>query len=230
MHCEAANYLQKGFVAAKRDRIVLRGYTIFSSFVIINNMLEPKRRSRPLWFVSALFLFQRTVNNMELLAKYVIPLDCRAKKNSHRIAGSGPRCPMCGKFQKQFIRNGSTATDFAFRAAQYLSPRPVKPFSSQVHLIYRVYTATWHKKDDLNLYEALDDILVKEGVLADDNRKIIRSRDGSRVLYDKDNPRAEIYIYDYKEEDDLWLHKTVQKCLRWIASLVSTNPETGIPN
>ena len=167
---------------------------------------------------------------MELLVKYVIPLDTRAKKNSHRIAGSGPRCPMCGKFQKQFIRNGSTATDFAFRAAQYLTPRPVKSFGGQVHLIYRVYTATWHKKDDLNLYEALDDILVKEGILADDNRKIIRSRDGSRVLYDKDNPRAEIYIYDYKEEDDLWLLKPVQKCLRWIASLVSTNPGTETPN
>lgn len=167
---------------------------------------------------------------MELLAKYVIPLDCRAKKNSHRIAGSGPRCPMCGKFQKQFIRNGSTATDFAFRAAQYLYPKPAKPFVCRVQVIYRVYTATWHKKDDLNLYEALDDILVKEKILEDDNRKIIRSRDGSRVLYDKDNPRAEIYIYDYEEEEDLWLHRPVQKCLPLINSLASTNPETETPN
>lgn len=159
---------------------------------------------------------------MELLAQYVIPLDPRAKKNSHRIAGSGPRCPMCGKFQKQFIRNGSTATDFAFRAAQYLHPKPLKPYGQQVHLIYRIYTGTRHKKDDLNLYEALDDILVKEKILEDDNRSIIRSRDGSRVLYDKDNPRAEIYIYDYKEEDDPWLVGTVQKCLQLIASWVST--------
>ena len=159
---------------------------------------------------------------MQLLAEYVIPLDPRAKKNSHRIAGSGPRCPMCGKFQKQFIRNGSTATDFAFRAAKYLNPKPKAPIGGEVHLIYRVYTATWHKKDDLNLYEALDDILVKEKILLDDNRKIIRSRDGSRVLYDKDNPRAEIYIYEYEEEGDLWLGATVQKCLRLIASLAST--------
>jgi len=159
---------------------------------------------------------------MELLVQYVIPLDARAKKNSHRIAGSGPRCPMCGKFKKQFIRNGSTATEFAFLAAKYLNPKPGKPIGCEVQLIYRVYTATWHKKDDLNLYEALDDILVKEGILADDNRKIIRSRDGSRVLYDKENPRAEIYIYSYEKEEDLWLVAPVQKCLRWIASLVST--------
>ena len=43
---------------------------------------------------------------------------------------------------------------------------------------------------------------VKEKILSDDNINIIRSRDGSRVLYDKENPRAEIYIYDYREEDD----------------------------
>ena len=68
--------------------------------------------------------------------------------------------------------------------------------------MYRLYTGTWHRKDDLNLYEALDDILVKNGVLKDDDRKIIRSRDGSRVLYDKAAPRSEIYIYPYREEED----------------------------
>lgn len=166
---------------------------------------------------------------MQLLAEYVIPLDPRAKKNSHRIAGSGPRCPMCGKFQKQFIRNGSTATEFAFRAAQYLNPKPGKPFGGTVQLVYRIYTGTRHKKDDLNLYEALDDILVKERILEDDNRNIIRSRDGSRVLYDKDNPRAEIYIYDYREEDDPWLVVTARECLRWISSLASTRRQTDSP-
>ena len=163
---------------------------------------------------------------MQLLAQYVIPLDPRTKKNSHRIAGSGPRCPMCGKFQKQFIRNGSTTTDFAFRAAQYLRPKPPLPISGRVQLIYRIYTATRHRKDDLNLYEALDDILVKEGILADDNRNIIRSRDGSRVLYDKASPRAEIYIFDYEEEEDLWQGAPVQECLRWIDSLASTKVPT----
>ena len=139
---------------------------------------------------------------MELLARYVILLDPRSKKNAHRIAGCGPRCPMCGKYAKQFIRNGSTTTDFAFKAAQYLRPKPARPIVGPVRLVYRLYTQTWHRKDDLNLYEALDDILVSEGILKDDDRKTIRSRDGSRVLYDKENPRAEVYIYTYREEDD----------------------------
>lgn len=57
-------------------------------------------------------------------------------------------------------------------------------------------------KQHLNLYASLDDLLVKEQILKDDNRSIIRSRDGSRVLYDKEHPRAEIYIYKYREEED----------------------------
>ena len=139
---------------------------------------------------------------MEPLAQYTIPLDPRSKKNAHRISGCGKRCPVCGKYAKQFIRNGSSTTDYAFRAAQYLHPKPPKPITGPVHLVYKLYTATWHRKDDLNLYEALDDILVSNGILKDDDRKTIRNRDGSRVLYDKENPRAEIYIYEYREEED----------------------------
>lgn len=56
--------------------------------------------------------------------------------------------------------------------------------------------------DDLNLFASLDDLLVKEKIIQDDNRNIIRCRDGSRVYYDKQNPRAEIYIYDYREVED----------------------------
>ena len=142
---------------------------------------------------------------MEVLARYVVPLDPKAKKNSHRIAGCGKRCPVCGKYAKQFVRNADKTTEYSFRAAQYLRPKPPKPIVGPVHLVYRLYTGTWHRKDDLNLYEALDDILVSNGILKDDDRKTIRSRDGSRVLYDKERPRAEIYIYEYREENDLEL-------------------------
>ena len=138
---------------------------------------------------------------MELLAQYVIPLDPKAKKNSHRIAGCGKRCPVCGKYAKQFVRNADKTTEYGFKAAQYLHPKPTKPIAGPVWLVYKLYTATWHRKDDLNLYEALDDILVKEKILLDDNISVIRSRDGSRVFYDKEHPRAEIYIYDYEEGD-----------------------------
>lgn len=139
---------------------------------------------------------------MELLAKYVIPLDPRTKKNSHRISGCGKRCPVCGKYERQFVRNATKTTDYAFKAVKYLQPKPTKPIEGPVWLVYKLYTQTWHRKDDLNLYEALDDILVTNKILKDDDRKTIRSRDGSRVYYDKENPRSEIYIYSYSEEED----------------------------
>lgn len=130
-------------------------------------------------------------------------MDPKTKKNSHRISGCGTRCPVCGKYKKQFIRNGNGTTEFAFRAAKYLQPKPAKPLPGKVHIVYKLYTATRRRVDDLNLYEALDDILVKERILEDDNRNVIRSRDGSRVLYDKENPRAEISIYTYEEDEDV---------------------------
>lgn len=48
--------------------------------------------------------------------------------------------------------------------------------------------------DLVNLLEATCDILVHYRVLEDDNSKIVVSHDGSRVLYDKENPRVEIWI------------------------------------
>lgn len=56
------------------------------------------------------------------------------------------------------------------------------------------YMRTKRRVDLTNLLEAVDDMLVKAGVLADDNRDIVAGHDGSRVYYDKDNPRIEIEI------------------------------------
>lgn len=61
--------------------------------------------------------------------------------------------------------------------------------------IKALYYMPTHRRVDLcNLHEALCDVLVKFGVVQDDNCKIIASMDGSRVLYDKENPRTEVYI------------------------------------
>ena len=151
---------------------------------------------------AALALFCRGGNNINLLARYTIPLDTRTKKNHMSIAGTGPRCPACGKRRRQFVRQGHANTEYTARAAQYLHPKPREPFQGTVQLVYLVYTKTRMVVDDLNLYASLDDLLVRERILKDDNRNIIRCRDGSRVLYDKENPRAEIFIYEYREEED----------------------------
>lgn len=50
------------------------------------------------------------------------------------------------------------------------------------------------RRDLTNYEEAIADILVKYGVIKDDNFKIVQSWDGSRIKIDKDNPRTEIEI------------------------------------
>lgn len=82
----------------------------------------------------------------------------------------------------------------------------------ELHIVYRLYMQTRRRVDDLNLYASLDDLLVTSGIIKDDCINIIRCRDGSRVLYDKENPRAEIYIYKYEKEDDNWLDRTEPRC------------------
>lgn len=56
------------------------------------------------------------------------------------------------------------------------------------------YMPTRRRVDLTNLHEALHDVLVHYGVLKDDNSNIIVSTDGSRVFYDKENPRTEVWI------------------------------------
>lgn len=56
------------------------------------------------------------------------------------------------------------------------------------------YMPTKRRVDLVNLQESICDILVKYGVLKDDNRNIVATMDGSMVLYDKENPRTEIEI------------------------------------
>lgn len=133
-----------------------------------------------------------------LLAKFVIPMDPRAKREHLKISGRGERCPMCGKFQTLYACQAPPNTEYAARCAQYLAWK-AKPIHQPVHLVYRLYIQTNRRVSDLNLFLALDEILVKEHILKSGDHAIIRSRDGSRVFCDRSFPRAEIEIYTYEE-------------------------------
>lgn len=69
-----------------------------------------------------------------------------------------------------------------------------------VNIECHFYMGTHRKCDLTNLLEAIDDVLVKVGVLSDDNFTILQSHDRSRVHYDKDNPRTEIIITEVQNE------------------------------
>lgn len=69
------------------------------------------------------------------------------------------------------------------------------PINMQCHF----YMETHRKVDLCNLLNAVDDSMVKSGLILDDNRDIIAGHDGSRVFYDKFNPRIEITITELKD-------------------------------
>ena len=69
-----------------------------------------------------------------------------------------------------------------------------------VNVACKFYMRTRRKVDLVNLLESIDDILVKGMILQDDNSGIIQGHDGSRVLYDKENPRTEVEITQMENE------------------------------
>ena len=91
--------------------------------------------------------------------------------------------------------------------AKYFYGWGAEPIDYPCEVKCTYYMPTRRKVDLTNLIAATHDILVKYGVLADDNRDIIASVDGSRVLYDKNNPRTEIEITPYDGEYTVWSMK-----------------------
>ncbi len=84
--------------------------------------------------------------------------------------------------------------DSLFQLRQH---RPEQPISTPVNVCCTYYMPTRRRVDLLNLLAATSDILVKAGVLEDDNCKIMVSTDGSRVKYDRESPRVDITISDF---------------------------------
>jgi Holliday junction resolvase RusA-like endonuclease len=75
------------------------------------------------------------------------------------------------------------------------------PINRKINLKCIYYMETKRKVDLVNLLNATCDCLVKVGVLLDDNHNIIAGVDGSRVYYDKENPRVEIYIEEFENDN-----------------------------
>ena len=115
---------------------------------------------------------------------FVIELPPVTKKNSQRIISVNGR-PMIIPSAKYKAYEKDCGYMVKGKGMRISTPVNVKA-------IY--YMPTRRRVDLTNLHEALHDILVKYEVLEDDNSRIIVSTDGSRVMYDKDHPRTEVWI------------------------------------
>lgn len=132
--------------------------------------------------------------------KIVIGINPVTKKNSSRIIGMGKQCPVCRKSPRQIIIPSKQYSDYEKQAGLYLAPLKIPKITYPVNVKCLYYMKTRRKVDLVNLLEATDDVLVKYGVLEDDNSQIVVGHDGSRVLYDKAFPRTEIIITEVKED------------------------------
>lgn len=109
----------------------------------------------------------------------------RTKKNSQQIHRNAAGRP--------FVAPSKAFAEYE-RSCLAQIKTPYRPVSDAVNVRCVYYMPTKRRVDKTNLEEAILDILVKAGVLEDDNRDIVAGTDGSLVLYDRDNPRVEITI------------------------------------
>lgn len=121
-----------------------------------------------------------------IMISFTIPLPPISKKNSQQIA-------INQQTRKPFIMPSKKYKEYE-QAALWFIPKQRAAINMPVNIKCLFYMPTKRLCDLTNLLEAVDDVLVKAGLLKDDNYTIVASHDGSRVLYDKNNPRTEIEI------------------------------------
>lgn len=119
--------------------------------------------------------------------RIVLPLDPATKKNSGQIfvkkTKTGKKVPFISPSER--YKNYEYLCGFVLKAAGIDYPVNVKA---------HFYMKTRRRVDLTNLNEALHDVLVGCGTLEDDNAAIVVSTDGSRVYYDREFPRTEVWI------------------------------------
>ena len=130
---------------------------------------------------------------------FTIPIPPVTKKNHGRIV-------MCGKYPK--LLPSEAYERYAKTVIPFLKTNfgMCGTVDYPVNLKCIFYLDKRRKGDLVGYLQAIQDVLVEAGILADDNRNIVASVDGSSVLYDKSNPRTEVTI-TRKEGYEQWKTK-----------------------
>lgn len=120
--------------------------------------------------------------DIALPSSFTIPGAPRTKKNSSRIVRAK------GHYM---VIPSKAYVDYERACKPWVPPLGI---NTPINIQAVFYMPTRRRVDLVNLEEALCDILVKHGCIEDDNSSIVVSMDGSRVSYDKTNPRVEVVI------------------------------------
>lgn len=134
----------------------------------------------------------------EILYHAEIKLNPKSKKNNEEIVykvvvknGVRKKVPC--------IIQGEKYRQYETQCGWFLTRRPRTPISEPVNIREVFYREDERRCDLSNMIAAIDDILVKYGIIVDDNWKVVRGHDGSTVYVDKKNPRVEIYVERWQE-------------------------------
>ena len=135
--------------------------------------------------------------------EFTIPVRPATKKNSGQIIPvKGRNILIPSKQYKQFEKD---CLPYLYRVKDTAG---VINYPVNVQCLF--FTETKRKIDLPNLLNAIDDTMVKSGLIVDDNRDIIAAHDGSRVFHDKFNPRIEIVISGM-ENYHQWIDTTTKQ-------------------
>ncbi len=120
------------------------------------------------------------------LLHFVIATAPRTKKNHSTMVFRKGKKPVVlpSKQYQQYVREAEPS----------LFKIPRRRINVRMNVKALFYKDTQQLGDLVGYLQALDDLLVDAGVIEDDNESIIMSHDGSRVLYDKDFPRTEVWM------------------------------------
>lgn len=116
--------------------------------------------------------------------QFTIPLQPITKKNNGRII-KNKETGKCGFIPSEQYKRYEKDCKYFIPAHYIKDPINVKAI---------FYMKTKGLVDLTNLNESLHDIMQEYNCIVDDDCKIIVSTDGSRVMYDKENPRTEVTI------------------------------------
>ncbi len=122
--------------------------------------------------------------------KFTIPVKPRTKKNHSQLVTL--------KTGRQILLPSKTYAEFEKSVIKWY--KETSPIIHNIHIDYPInlkclfYKEKNYKSDLAGYLQAIQDTLVKVGMLEDDNHYIVESTDGSRVYLDRENPRIEVTI------------------------------------
>ena len=120
--------------------------------------------------------------------KFTIPIKCRTKKNHGQIIHT--------KTGKHIMLPSPQYKEFEKEVVKYVEAEfgNIEPIDFKCNLKCIFYKDRNYQSDLVGYLQAIQDALVKAGLLKDDNTNIVNTVNGSEVRHDKNNPRIEVEI------------------------------------